>query len=64
MSHHGRSGDQKTAVGVGRPHTFLGMACILRRWLSRGWRSSQKAAGREGLCRPLLVMLCKGFLGS
>ena len=44
--------------------TFLGMACISRRWLSRGWRSSQKAVGREELCRPLLVTLCKGFQGS
>lgn len=44
--------------------TFLGTACILRRWLSWGWRSSQKAAGREGLYRPLLVTPCKGFLGS
>lgn len=64
MSRHGQSGDQKTAVGVGRLHTFLGMACILHRWPSLGWRSSQKAVGREELCRPLLVMLCKGFLGS
>lgn len=63
MSHRGRSGDQKTAVGVGRLCTFLAMACICR-WLNPGWRSSQKAVGREGLCRPLLVMLCKGFLGS
>lgn len=44
--------------------TFPGMACIWRRWPSPGWRSSQKAVGREGLCRPLLVMLCKGFQGS
>lgn len=64
MSHRGRSGDQKTAVGVGQPRTFLAMACILCRWPSWEWRSSQKAVGREGLCRPLLVMLCKGFLGS
>lgn len=64
MSRRGQSGDRKTAVGVGQPHTFLGMACILHRWPSLGWRSSQKVVGREGLCRPLLVMLCKGFLGS
>lgn len=64
MSHRGRSGGRKTAVGAGQPHTFPEMACIWRRWLSQGWRSSQKAVGREGLCRPLLVMLGTGFLGS
>lgn len=53
-----------TVVGVGRLHTFQETACIWRRWQSLGWRSSQKAVGREGLCRPLLVMLQKVSLGS
>lgn len=53
-----------TAEGVGQLRTFQEKACILRRWKSLGWRSSQKAVGREGLCRPLLVTLQKVFLGS